>query len=215
MVLLESIFTYKWIILQHCHINNMGGKIKKLDKLSREIWSWSCERKIWLSASHIPGIENTEADHASRNFDDRSEWSVHPTVFRKIIETLGPVDIDLFASRLNTKCVRFPSWHRDPDAEFIDAFSRSWSNDVVYLFPPFSLVARCLQKIWKDNATAVMIVPHWTTQPWFTMFLSMLMLPPIIIPSADNLLTIKGTNKRHPLRIKLRLIATKLSGNCL
>jgi len=90
------------------YINNMGGKIQKLNNLVVDIWNWCHIRRIWLSASYIPGITNTKADFASRNFDDRSEWSLNTNVFDEIIKAFGSVDIDLFASRLNTVVDLFP-----------------------------------------------------------------------------------------------------------
>ena len=39
------------------------------------------------------------------------------------------------------------SWHRDPHAEFIDVFSHSWKDTYWYIFPPFSLIGKCLQKL--------------------------------------------------------------------
>ena len=37
-----------------------------------------------------------------------------------------------------------------------------------YAFPPFSVIAACLQKIEQDQATGVLLVPIWWTQPWFS-----------------------------------------------
>ena len=49
------------------------------------------------------------------------------------------------------------SWKPDPNAKFVDAFSSSWNNFSFYVFPPFSIVQKCFQKIVKDQATGVMI----------------------------------------------------------
>lgn len=37
-------------------------------------------------------------------------------------------DIDLFTSRLNAKTDCFVSWHPEPGAMAVDAFSISWAN---------------------------------------------------------------------------------------
>ena len=44
------------------------------------------------------------------------------------------------------------------------------------------MIATCLQKITQDKATGVLIVPIWTTQPWFTGILNLLMDKPLILP---------------------------------
>ena len=33
----------------------------KCDTLSKQIWKWAQENEDWLSATHIPGIQSTEA----------------------------------------------------------------------------------------------------------------------------------------------------------
>ena len=41
------------------YINSMGGcKAIECNSLIKHIWDWARERKIWLSAAHIPGSSN-------------------------------------------------------------------------------------------------------------------------------------------------------------
>ena len=194
------------------YINHMGGKHGNLNSLAVEVWNWCLEHDIWLSAAHLPGVENVEADYESRHFNDRCEWSLHEGVFQRLIEVFGKPEIDLFASRLNATCTRFVAWQRDPHAEFIDAFSRDWSYFYAYVFPPFSLIGRTLQKIRAERTRALMIVPCWPTQPWFSMFLQMLSRRPVLLPKMDKLLVLKFSEQLHPLRKKLTLIAGHISG---
>jgi hypothetical protein len=49
----------------------------------------------------------------------------------------------------------------------IDAFSFPWSNEYYYIFPPFSLITRCLQKIINDQSECLIILPLWPTQIYF------------------------------------------------
>ncbi len=195
------------------YIKHMGGKQPQLNALAKEIWAWCLSGNIVLTSSHIPGIQNTEADFASRHFNDRVEWSLHEDIFQKITMKLGSPEIDLFASRLNAKCARYVAWQKDPEAVFIDAFSRSWKDFNAYAFPPFSLIAKVLQRIQQDKAQMIVIVPLWTTQSWFTVFLELLIKNPILLPQRDNLLTLAHQrDSQHPLRKKLRLIVGQLSG---
>lgn len=190
----------------------MGGKTIQLNSLARKIWEWCLPRNIWISASHLPGKDNVEADFESRHFNDRCEWSLHEGVFNRLVQIYGRPDLDLFASRLNAKCSRYVAWQRDPQAEFIDAFSKSWSDLYAYVFPPFSLIGRILQKLRSDGGMALMIVPRWPTQPWFTVFLEMLIEQPLLLLQMDKLLTLKFNSTLHPLRKKLFLIAGHISG---
>lgn len=48
------------------YINNMGGMTSEaLDELTCKIWLWGLERDIFISAQHIPGDTNVQADTLS------------------------------------------------------------------------------------------------------------------------------------------------------
>lgn len=84
------------------YVNKAGGvQFPHLSELSRKIWNWCEERKIWIRASYIPSAENVEADKASRIVNTDSEWELSHTVFEQIKKQFGPFSVDLFASRLN------------------------------------------------------------------------------------------------------------------
>ncbi|XP_068703769.1 uncharacterized protein [Montipora foliosa] len=124
------------------YINNMGGvRSPLLDSLSKSIWEWCKLRDIFISAQHIPGKVNNQADTLSR------EISFQDIIF----QTFTP-EIDLFASRLNAKTAKFISWHPQPGAVATDAICLSWANMNCYAFPPFSLLPRVLAKIRHDKA---------------------------------------------------------------
>ena len=56
------------------YINHMGGiKSARCNNIAREIWNWVLGKEILISANHIPGQENTEADQMSRTFTDHTE----------------------------------------------------------------------------------------------------------------------------------------------
>ncbi|XP_062596107.1 uncharacterized protein LOC134257519 [Saccostrea cucullata] len=195
------------------YINNMGGiSSKKCDKLAKEIWLWSMNRDLWLSAWHIPGKDNLIADMMSRKFDDQIEWMLSKSVFHKIVLRWGQPEIDLFATRLNKQIDVYCSWHPDPDARYVNAFSFSWANIYGYLNPPFSLIGRVVRKICQDQAECVLVAPVWPTQPWFNRVLEKLVDHPVILPVMDNLLTLPGTDVQHPLKDSLVLMACRLSG---
>ena len=195
------------------YINAMGGMKSTLcNEIAKKIWFWCIERGLWLSACHIPGKSNVQADTASRKFNDRTEWMLDREVFLRITEHFFTPDIDLFASRLNKQVPRFVSWHADPEAEAVDAFMLHWGNTKFYLFPPFSLIAVCLQKIAQDaTRDCLLVVPLWTTQPWFPLLASMLVNLPVLPPR--DILTLPGAGKKaHPAPVKAQLIACHCSG---
>jgi hypothetical protein len=194
------------------YINNFGGvKSIQCHRVSKEIWLWAIANNNHLSAEHLPGSQNAIADRASRVFDDNTEWEIPLTYYNKLTEKFGLNDIDLFASRLNAKCDLYCSWHPDPNANFVDAFSRSWSSfNLPYIFPPFSIIMRCLQKICQDRAQAVFIAPLWPAQP-FPKMMSMLVETPVILPLNVLKLPFKP-QVDHKLHKNLRMLVCRLSG---
>ena len=194
------------------YINNMGGKINSYNNLARKIWLWCVDRNIWLSAAYIPSALNVEADSQSRMDHDNIEWELNNNLFKKICSNFFTPDIDLFATRLNNKTQNYVSWKPDPFAMAIDAFTINWNNFRPYIFAPFSLITKILQKIEMDQVDdVIMIVPLWTTQPWFSKMLRMLTCCPFLIPREAGTL-------HHPVRKEhgiptLQLLACRLSAN--
>ena len=91
------------------------------------------------------------------------DWSLNDKVFQEIISQTFISEIDLLVSRLNAKTATFISWHPQPGAVAIDAFSLSWANMNCYAFPPFSLLPQVLVKIRHDKALVLLIAPVWPT----------------------------------------------------
>lgn len=80
-----------------CYINNMGGsKSLNRDWVTRQIWDYCINHNIWLSATHLPGCENTVADTESRHFNDRTEWMLDPNVYSSVVSKFGNPTVDLF-----------------------------------------------------------------------------------------------------------------------
>lgn len=91
----------------------------------------------------------------------------------------------------------------------------SWiGNHSVYsrLFP-FALILKVLKKIMTDRATSIVIVPHWTSQPWFPLFSKLLIQKPLLFKPSLTLVLSPCRSIQHPLAKKLSLMVGKLSGN--
>ena len=118
-------------------LNQMGTcHSTTINRLVVNIWEWCITHNIWLTASHIPGINNTAADAESRKTRRETEWSLNPIVFQKAIAAINfQPDIDLFASRLNYKCERYVSYQPDPGSYAVNAFHIQWINFSFYAFP--------------------------------------------------------------------------------
>ena len=215
-------------ILQHQHIrvlcdnttsvfvlNKMGtSKSIECNALAKEIWMFCREKGILISCAYIAGKENVVADKASRKEYKQAEWMLSKHIFEQAVTTFQFFpDIDCFATRANAQLPVYASRHPDPYATHIDSFTFNWINYKPYVFPPFSLVNRVLQKIRIDKVTALCVVPKWTTQAWWPQLQEMMVAPPIVIqPDPTNLILPNKKDERHPLHEKLSIVICLISG---
>lgn len=189
------------------YINNMGGMQSGLcDVLAKEIWLYCHANALWITAAFIPGKENKVADEKSRNINIGTEWMLNRKIFNKITSKLYCPDIDLFASRINKQIDRYVSWHPDPEACAIDAFSIEWNKVSYFMFPPFSIINKVVSKIKTDHTTGILIVPDWPSQSWYPRVMSLGRVAMRIPPKENNLICPQDTNKEHPLTQQLYLL---------
>jgi ribonuclease HI len=195
------------------YVNKAGGtKSASLNDISQRIIAFCEIRSISLHAVYLPGSMNHEADFQSRARMDASDWMLDPAVFSRI-SCRWILKIDLFASAWNRQLEAFVSWHPQPSAKAIDAFSMDWQHLQAYAFPPFALIQRCLGKIRRDQAELTLVAPYWPTQPWFPSLLELACEMPLVIRQTEGLLA-GPTGIPHPLLVDSGLLLTvwRLSG---
>ncbi len=131
------------------YVNHKGGTASQaLVDLTKNLWMWCLERNIVLIAQHLPGVLNQIADSESRKTWDQTDWKLEVSVFGKINQLYGPIQVDLFATRLTNQVPTFFSWRPDPYAVGTDAFLQDWSmirNG--YANPPVCLIGRILSHV--------------------------------------------------------------------
>ena len=171
------------------YINQKGGTHSmQLCDLALQIWEWCIQRGITLQAEHLPGNLNIVADMESQMAKDRCDWMINAIVFQRIQHSLGPLEIDLFASRLTKQLPRYYSWRPDSEAEAVDAFLQNWAQVRGFADPPWCLIPRCLSQIKQQEAVVVLITPLWPCQSWFPVLLGMLQDYPRRLPSHHDLI---------------------------
>lgn len=198
------------------YVNRLGGtKSEHLTSIATEMWAWCLEKKIFLSAIYLPGQKMIIADPLSRLKNLSTEWMLNKLIFRRIVALFGRPDIDLFASSLNCQIKDYVAWAPDPNAQAVDAFTITWNHPLIYAFPPFSLIQKCLQKIIQDKARVILIAPVWRSRPWFPILLSLLKDRPCLLPQHPLLIHLPWEKLPHPFlkQHKFRLAAWPLSGD--
>ena len=204
--------------LGQCHSselhNQKGGTVSRaLCELAISIWTWCTERNITIEAEHLPGQLNSQADQESRTIRDRCDWKLKQQVFHQIQTAMGPLEVDLFASRLTKQLPRFYSWRPDPEAEATDAFMQDWATCRGFANPPWCLIHRCLAKVRRQTARIVLITPLWKTQSWFPLVLDLLEDYPRRIPQQQDLVSMPLGQEFLMQQGIPQLIAWPISGN--
>ena len=191
------------------YINKMGGtKAERCREVAQSIWHWALAHGVWLTAEYLPGEQNNQADRLSRKLDDNLEWQLKPKIFQAICEQLQVhPDIDLFASKLNTQLPVYMSFLYDEGAVAVNAFHHSWNMyDLPYIFCPFSVIPRVLQRLAVEGGQALMVVPLWPTAAWFATWAAACVKGPVLLPQQVDLLRlVHEPTKRHPLRRQMRM----------
>ena len=141
-----------------------------------------------------------------------SEWMLHPQVFNLIQATLGPLQVDLFASSLYFQLPHYCARSRDPGAWKTDVFSFHWGSLRGYAIPPISLIPRVLRKIREDQASVLLIAPRWPRRPWFLERMDLLAGHPRTLPIRSGLIRQPVSGECHEIPNLLHLTAWPLSG---
>ncbi|XP_076035569.1 uncharacterized protein LOC143021750 [Oratosquilla oratoria] len=168
-----------------------------------------------MPGSHVPSFQGVIIlwliQHPETSMTDMNgSWMRN--FLKKLSIIFGTPNIDLFASRLNKQVPQLCSWRPDPESN-CDEFNLNWATlGLIYIFPTFSLIARCLQKLRAEGARGWMIVPFWTSQPWMGALLRLLVEDPRIIMRRKKVLVWPLSMEEHPIMSHTRLMACLLSG---
>ncbi|KAJ1114356.1 hypothetical protein NDU88_002594 [Pleurodeles waltl] len=193
------------------YVNKQGGTRSRI--LSREaqtIWHWLLARNLSLVATHLPGIQNVQADALSRVMDENHEWVLHDDVVHSIFALWGTPSTDLFATPDNKKCQNFASRYYHPGT-LGNALWISWSGAFLYAFPPLPLIPAVLQKLSNAQTKMILIAPEWPRQWWFPDLLHRSLKPHIRLPYRPDLFTKFRGQISHPNPSSLSLAAWLLS----
>lgn len=164
------------------YIKRMGGKRPDLARLASEIFKFMKMNQVRFLPYHLPGRLNELADRESRAREQITDAKLNHNIFRYLDTMWGPHTIDLFATHENKQLHRYASWAPQPGAVWVDSMAHSWQGLNAWINPPFSLLGKILQKIEQDKATATIIAPLWTGQPWFPRLLRLAVDTPVALP---------------------------------
>ena len=201
----------------HWAILNQGSnRSPALCRLAVKILKRTKSLQIYIEPVRLSSEENLLADCASRS-GSVADWSLKESIAKKIFRRWGIPDIDLMATERSRKAPRYISWNKgDKDAVALDSLSSvvKWNIwDLPYLFPPFSLVGRCLQKIREQEVERIIVVLQWNhISPHFGTALGMCLVPPVRLDHRKDMIVDLMTGQIPKGWKKRPMIACLLSG---
>ena len=89
-------------------------------------------------------------------------------------------------------------------------------EQLMYAFPPFNLIQKCLQKMTKDRAQILLVAaPVSRSRPWYPISLDLLTVQPCLLPVDPLSVHLHWENLPHPLlnHHNFRSAVWPLSGN--
>ena len=92
----------------------------------------------------------------------------------------------------NTHLPQFVSPIPEPRALAIDALSQDWQGRSMFMFPPFPLLSKVIQKLRTSQEGEVILAPWWPSQPWFPHLLRLCVDHPLFFLYSRDLLTQQG-----------------------
>jgi hypothetical protein len=110
------------------------------------------------------------ADCGSKLFKSSNEFGISPQDFSFVQNHFSlKFTVDGFSTSRNNKVDKFISPFPQLNCFDIDFFTHTLSpTEVYYLHPPIALIARTINKLKiYDDITAVLVVPIWTTHPFW------------------------------------------------
>ena len=75
-------------------MSNQGSTKKACHIITRKLRVWCIGRNIWITASHLPGVDNIEAYKESWCLGLETEWSLLAAEFCRVEARYVPFDID-------------------------------------------------------------------------------------------------------------------------
>lgn len=199
------------------YIRNQGGTHSRLlCAMTVDLLQFCHAASIQLRVRHIPGHLNVLADSLSRNQSVHpTEWTLHSEVFSRIHSLFPSMEIDLFATRLNTRLPDFVSPVPDPRAKTVDALTMDWSGHDLYAFPPFPLIAKVVQRLELFNCMMTLIAPLRWNRSWISTVLQRMTQLPRRLPLRPDLLSQPSSGLQHQNLQELDLHMFRLSGGPL
>ena len=102
----------------------------------------------------------TSSEHScpSKTHSRLSERDSRRTLLSQSADIGGTRVVDMFATVSNSHLPQFMSPILKPRALAVDALSQDWQGRSMYMFPPFPLLSKVIQKLWSTQEAEVILI---------------------------------------------------------
>ena len=171
-------------------LSRQYSRAPTLNRIVQRIWSLLVDNNVRLLPQYLPGAQMVASgvDALSR-LRDREAVALNPTTFRFLEDTLGPFSVDAMADRSTHRLPAYISRYPDARASAVDFFTveAEGLGDHPYVNPPWSLIARVLQRLLQLRLPLVtLVLPRWDRAPWWPIVLRHLVRPLVQLPAASG-----------------------------
>ena len=100
----------------------------------------------------------------------KTEWRLGERTFQWVCSRshFGAPTVDLFANMKNFQLSRYMSPCPDKEAVAIDALTAPWPSEMLYAFPPPTILDRVLIKLHQERPQRlVLVAPFLTVGEWY------------------------------------------------
>eukprot|EP01050_Picozoa_sp_SAG11_P018878 SAG11_NODE_2922_length_2834_cov_2.238670_2_plen_201_part_00 len=153
-------------------LNNLVSRSPEMQAELRLVQLLLEKHDILAHCRYVRSEENP-ADFWSR-LVDKADWTLRPALAQRLLHRFGAPTIDLFAASSNALLPRYCAMAPIPGCEAVDAFTIPWSDEHVWVNPPWSKIARILS-VLRDTpgAEATLLLPWWPSRPWWPLLMDL------------------------------------------
>ena len=131
---------------------------QETSRLKQDVWGCLLLKRITITAECLPGILNTGMNLQVCHNKDFPKWRLSSMEFQSNCQKMQMLMIDLLASRLLNQITKCFAQKSDQRSYTMDAMQQEQGLEILFEFPPFSLIQREVCKITKEEVNAVILI---------------------------------------------------------